>query len=376
MKISIKPFFDMSWLRTVEEYREISRQIPQKIIMPPPPWKGASSENLQTGIRRYNAFAENGSFFTPSLSTNLCTIRNGKFLVGHGMDGLILNDDNQPIPNTNLLIKNTNIGRVNNYAIDLPVQHHFDEIFVSFDGAWKNYFHWLTFVIAQGAMAKDILGPDVQIAAPAHNIDNDETLPGYSRDVYNQSIHFSGLRNNIVPLRSGLYSARKIHFFLLFPMDPLHVIFNRKFYDIFEAMQKFIPPATNTPKNIYLARRGNAQERIPPASLNILERELAQRGYTKVHFEGHDLLTQMACIQNAKSIVSPHGAGLTNILFGNSRLRVMEINRQIDGPKNGFRPAYFLFSNALGNRYLNVDGDELGTNSTNITQALDQLEAL
>jgi capsular polysaccharide biosynthesis protein len=52
---------------------------------------------------------------------------------------------------------------------------------------------------------------------------------------------------------------------------------------------------------------------------------LSSFGFTTVWLEDHDFATQIALLANAKVIVAPHGAGLSNLMWCNSGTKIIEI---------------------------------------------------
>ena len=74
---------------------------------------------------------------------------------------------------------------------------------------------------------------------------------------------------------------------------------------------------------IYISRDKTTMRRVrnEPELVTFLERH----GFAKVHLEDLDVLEQILLFEQAEFIVSPHGAGLTNILFCRPGTKLLEI---------------------------------------------------
>lgn len=76
---------------------------------------------------------------------------------------------------------------------------------------------------------------------------------------------------------------------------------------------------------IYIARSADgARARIMQGEDELIAR-LSARGYETVYLEHMSPLEQVACINGARSIVAPHGAGMTNMIFASPEAHVHEI---------------------------------------------------
>jgi hypothetical protein len=73
---------------------------------------------------------------------------------------------------------------------------------------------------------------------------------------------------------------------------------------------------------------------------------LAEFDFTPVWLEDHDFATQIALFSNAEFIVSPHGAGLTNLIFCNSNVKVLELF-----PPTYVNVCFWAIANQIGLEY-------------------------
>jgi hypothetical protein len=97
-------------------------------------------------------------------------------------------------------------------------------------------------------------------------------------------------------------------------------------------------------RKIFLSR-GDA-ERRRFRDENTLWRRLEADGFEKVEFAGMGLREQIDCVQSAKAIVAPHGAGLTNLVWANPGTKVVELFSRVYTPAN-----YWLIADMLGLDY-------------------------
>lgn len=75
--------------------------------------------------------------------------------------------------------------------------------------------------------------------------------------------------------------------------------------------------------NIYISRRLAKARKI--LNENELEISLSKLGYEIVFLENQSISNQIALFKSAKNIISPHGAGLTNLVFCEKQTNLLEI---------------------------------------------------
>lgn len=111
------------------------------------------------------------------------------------------------------------------------------------------------------------------------------------------------------------------------------------------------------PKRIYVARAENsdaARSRGVEGQAALLE-ALAARGFERVYFEKMTPLMQIASMQAAEIMISPHGAGFANMLFARPEALVIEIGtRQTQLHRWG---DFLSVAHAAGCRYATVFAD-------------------
>lgn len=96
-------------------------------------------------------------------------------------------------------------------------------------------------------------------------------------------------------------------------------------YDVLEAAVSAVLPVALEPgpDRIYVTRRRSDRAIHDEAQV---ERVLADRGFTIVAMEDLTFLEQVAVVRDARMVVAPHGAGLTNIVFCRPGTTVIELS--------------------------------------------------
>jgi len=101
---------------------------------------------------------------------------------------------------------------------------------------------------------------------------------------------------------------------------------------------------------------------------------LLKYGYEIHTFEDYDFSKQLEIMLNVKTLVSLHGAGLTNMLFMPTEGNILELRNEGDSHNN----CYFSLTSSLNHRYFYLvnKGDKKDTYSVNITVDLQELAAI
>jgi capsular polysaccharide biosynthesis protein len=98
---------------------------------------------------------------------------------------------------------------------------------------------------------------------------------------------------------------------------------------------------------IYISRQGQ--------KLRFIENEsevtelLTRYGFKKIVMENYSYQEQIDICHNARYIIGPHGAGLTNILFMKKNSTILELSAKND---NDFFNGFYILANMLGHNYL------------------------
>ena len=109
-------------------------------------------------------------------------------------------------------------------------------------------------------------------------------------------------------------------------------------------------------KRIYISRRFARNRRVinEDAIMPILK----EYGIETVFLEKISFLDQVTLFNSAEIIVSPHGSGLTNLVFSNEKTKVIELKGPLCAEECFARLAYWA-----GNKYLQVECPKRGYRS-------------
>ena len=103
-------------------------------------------------------------------------------------------------------------------------------------------------------------------------------------------------------------------------------------------------------EDIYVSRKKSSRA-LPEEHL--IERNLAKMGFKVVYCEELDLRSQIDLFSKARTILAPHGAGITNGLFAQAGTRVIEIM-----PSFRFNRCYEWQSSICNHRYSRIMYDK------------------
>ena len=371
MRLGVKPFVEVE---QVEVAQILLRQESRILPSPRPAFAGQDLRGLLEGVADASVAVRDEALLAPAMELKLQTVENGTFFVGHRLDGAILTAEGHPVHQTAAFRGLAAAGEAEETVLDLPEAFQLDEVFVGFDGAWRNYFHWMCFGLTKSFLAAKHLDPAVVIAVPDYDDGLRDGAISYSRTTWQQSLEFSGLSERVTLLPRGLYRARRVHFLWTTPRAPTDIMYLDAFKEVFDTMIAHAIPTAREFENIYLARSRSVSNRLGGSAADIAAAVLERRGFRTVGFEGTDLQQQISIFASARRVVSPHGAGLTNTLFHPGGLRVLELNKALDG-STSFRPWFYVTSAIRGHRYVTLDSAMPEFDAAKIDAALDALDA-
>jgi hypothetical protein len=234
-------------------------------------------------------------------------------------------------------------------------------VFVGFDAAWTNWFHWLCFAVARSAFAARFLARRCTIALPDRDTREGTADFRFGRATWRQSLDAFGLSDRTTLLPPGLYHAKAIHFLWTTPPGrATQICLLPEFQNLFRAVRRHQPVPIGGPRRILISRDRGPHPRLTADESALLDRVAEKHGFTKVFFEEMDFAGQRATIANAEAVVAVHGAGLTNLLFASDRTKVLEINMPQDEGEF-LRPWFWLLAQTrrLPYRFLNPAAGEL-----------------
>ncbi len=283
------------------------------------------------------------------------TLPGGYVRFGEGLDGIALTAEGRPVFETTYFAW----GHQPLPPEALPAQARvIDEDWVTIvDCAWGNHYHLLTLALPKLAYARAHL-PGARVIVPARR----PAGPGDGRPaMLDQLLALSPDGDRVLQVDDGLYRPRNLHLIWTNIAAPpaLHLI--DETFACFEAMARAIPavPGRRFPERIFIERVRDA--RLPdPRANRSLDRYLEAHGFEKVRLETLDMADQIRLFAGATHVVAAHGAGLSNLVFGGQRVRVLELNRDLDG-QGALRPWFLLIAAARGQHYqfLNATACEL-----------------
>lgn len=194
-----------------------------------------------------------------------------------------------------------------------------DAAFTACSGFNENYYHWMVLFLGQiNSLFLDSWKEEVRSSFPI-------ILPKYMSDVQKDSaLTLAEYYNLPILWLSKPVSIRIRQLILPLPMrsgglKPHPVISNS-----FKIIRNKFYRIGDYPKKIYISRSDSRNRML--VNEHELEDALAKRGYEIVRLLGMSLSDQVNIFAHAHSIISPHGAGLTNLGFSDSGTKVLEIH--------------------------------------------------
>lgn len=338
--------------------------------LPPPLYHGQDTGVLVKRLPQ--ATGADGVPVVPAVRLDFHTVRNGWFVVGDGLDGLVLTADRRLVRFTGMF---SDPSRADNATPELAVpvaDIEFESVFVGFDAAWMNWFHWVCFAMARSALAAGLLPPSCPIILPDYAVRPGTTEIRFSEATWRQSLQAFGLNRRVTLLPPGLYHAREIRFPWTRSRQPTDLTLLDAFQDLFRAVRRRLPRRSDLPRRVFILREAGRNQRITAEESALLDRVAERYGFVRVSFESMDFMAQMEIMWNAEAVIGVHGAGLTNLLFAGDRTKIIEINLPLDSPIY-LRPWMYLLAHGrrLPYNFLNSAAGDL--TETRLAAAFDSL---
>ena len=189
---------------------------------------------------------------------------------------------------------------------------------------------------------------------------------------WRQSLDAFGLAGKARFLPPGLYRASPIRFFWTRPDEPTDLTYLDAFHEVFARVRRGLRPCPESPRRLLLSRTGAWDTRISETETALVDALASRNGFTTLHPHELDFGAQAEALFNAECIIGVHGAGLTNILFGRSTLRVLELNLRLDGETLP-RPWFYLLAQSRRRRYVMLDRDAGDLTRDRLQAAIDVL---
>jgi hypothetical protein len=315
---------------------------------------------------------------------SLITIEDGYFIIGDGYDGIILTSGLEAIKETAYFAYSVKKSNPDFMPIpcDIPLdqmEQVLDEVFIGFDGAWMNYFHWLCYTLTRSYFAAMTMSQKCQIVLPhyAAHVANPaggspRRLPLPER-VWQESLDLSCLSARVCLLPPGIYRAKKIH--TIWPQTdvPTDILYSDVMHRVFCEIRSKLKRQTGPLNKIFISRAGARDTRMDSLEEQSLVPELEKIGFRIVRLEDLNFIEQANLFYNAEIVVGPHGAGLTNIVFGPEDLRVIELNRKIAGDSGHLRPWFYMIASTRRQKYGFIDGTDKGFSTSAVLAGIETL---
>ncbi|MBD8555639.1 glycosyltransferase family 61 protein [Rhizobium sp. CFBP 8762] len=204
----------------------------------------------------------------------------------------------------------------------------------------RGIYHWLVDDMPHFAWVNPALGHSGLTVLMAKD------GPSFEQD----SLHLAGFSSEQIHFVSDVVFVRR----LLLPRISLGTLrYWPKIGGIYEAIARQAnllaeKNAFDAPTKIYISRRDGV--RRPLTNETEVERYMHTKGYTVVTMSELPLWKQIHIATKAKSIVAPHGAGLTHIIFSKPGMKILELLPIKDGSYL-LRFNYARLSMVLGHDY-------------------------
>lgn len=315
-----------------------------------------------------------GGLTFPPAGLRLVQLTDAYFVIGAESDGIVFDSERTLIEETAYF---TPSGR--NYDLD-QVTATLDDVFIGFDAAWTNYFHWLCYALPKAVIAMSILGESAAIVFPdlLSRLDAEPHTwqqLGYTAGVWTDSLAQFGLAKRCTLLGSGIYRANRVY--MLWPQieSPTEFIHTSAFRHVFDMVRKDLPNLTTKSREVYISRAHAPDRRLEARNENDIHAFCRENGIEIVKPETLSFSDQMRLFNSAELVIAPHGAGLTNMVFGTARLQVLELNRRI-GSDDHLRPWFYMIASCLNLTYAYLDGTAHPFSVSDIAAAVTALRSL
>lgn len=349
--------------------RVFHRPAGPRAVMPVPLWPGHDYTRLFRGYGSNVADPESLAATTNELSLYLNTMQDAWFTIGNGCDGVIFDRDGWMVAEPACFRDHAVVTEGRDLGNITPVVE-LDDVFIGIDAAWGNYYHLLCYGVARCHMANRLVPPSCQLIVPDDASRRGGMNLAFSADSYDQAFALSGLADRVTRLPPGLYHANTLRFLWTEPHDPIELFHVPDFLSCFEDMRRSQVLDPTAPRRLLVSRDAASDPRIGVEARDLVRAMCADRGFTIIRFEEMDLRAQAHTLYNAECIVAPHGAGLVNILFGRSDLRVLELNVELDG-NDSMRACFFQMAALRSQRYMALNSSQGEITPATLARALD-----
>ncbi|MBS0656271.1 MAG: glycosyltransferase family 61 protein [Verrucomicrobia bacterium] len=205
------------------------------------------------------------------------------------------------------------------------------------------YYHWLLQILPRLKILTEAAFPYDKIYLSSSNF----SYRWQQESLYAVMEHLQIPRDRLLLVDEGTIVTAKtllVPSVLWTPSKPaFHTCdltwFKQFFYDVFVKTS-----SEALPKRIYISRSKAQYRRISNES-ELIEC-LDKRGFAVLHLEDLSIYDQAALFHNADTVVGPHGAGFTNLIFCKPGTHIIEIDHGVQGEEQ--RSSYKGMAKRLG----------------------------
>lgn len=326
----------------------------EKFFMPIPAYPDQEMRRFYHGLNLYRARTDINTHrtFIPQINLFLFTLENARFVLYPGLDGLILNEQDQVVTEPSCFCQHMLYKQAQRLP-DMLVRDTLETVFLGFDAAWGNYYHWMLYGISKTQIAQSLFASEpVSLVVPDIEEVSKNRHLSFSKQVFETSLRLARLDNQVTRLKDGLYQAKKLHFFWHLPTMPELYLNLQEPHQHFDKIQ--VPYHPELPTRFYISREKSQNSRVTEEQQRVIDPVLNDMGFEKVFLETMDIETQIALFRQAKYIIAPHGAGLANLVFASAGTKILELNRPLDGQPH-LRNCFYLIAARRKLPYMVVD---------------------
>jgi glycosyltransferase involved in cell wall biosynthesis len=205
---------------------------------------------------------------------------------------------------------------------------------IFYNGNLHNYYHWVIEGLLPLHVLSQTFGPNanLNIALPRSRhinavLDHRESLRAVGLDGYD----ITEVAESLIKVREAVW------------VEP-HLIQSMPASYLKDFQSKVA--ALYSRSRLGRKRRLLVARKVPTRMIHNLRQVrslLSKLGFETVYLEGMSIMDQIVLFQNAEFVISPHGAGLSNLLFCDPGTKVIELM-----PAAEMRPYFWLISEKLG----------------------------
>ena len=119
---------------------------------------------LRQGLNSYETDPEKVFPNTPEVKLYLRTVHNAQLVLEDGLDGVIVTLGGQAIEGPSCFSNLSSTDHKRDIS-GIPLRSEFyEDLFVAFDGAWGNYYHWILYGLAKASIAYPSYRPVAELS--------------------------------------------------------------------------------------------------------------------------------------------------------------------------------------------------------------------